>query len=117
MDAAYIDNHRPGVDLTYAEWFMMLVAYYSPDITCLVNMQSPDHIVGVRNFGHEYNHNPWWSYLFVKRTKGYEVRAIGEDCSLITKLYHWKIEIIENIIFVQTMIMNYLSCITFIRLT
>lgn len=85
--AAYIDDHRPGVDLTYAEWFMMLVAYYSPDITCLVNMQSPDHIVGVRNFGHEYNYNPCWSYLFVKRTKGYEVRAIGEDCSLITKLY------------------------------
>lgn len=85
--AAKIDNHRPGVDMTYAEWFMMLVAYYSSDITCLVDMQSPDHLVGVCNFGKEYNNNPVWSYLFVKRKKGYEVRPIGEDCTLITKLF------------------------------
>lgn len=87
LSAANICNHRPGVDLTYAEWFMMLVAYYSPDITYLVDMQSPDHLVGVLNFGKEYNSNPWWSYIFVKREKGYEVRLIGGDDNLITKLY------------------------------
>ena len=80
-------NHGDGVDLTYAEWFLMLVAYYSPDITYMVHRHSPDYLVGVRNFGQEYNYNPWWSYLFFKRQKGYEVRAIGGDYSLITKLF------------------------------
>lgn len=84
--AAQVDDHRPGVDLTYAEWFMMLAAYYSPDITYLVDMQSPDHSAGIRNFGNEYNYTPWWSYLFLKREKGYEVRSLGDDVK-IEKLF------------------------------
>lgn len=30
FNCAIIDNHGPGVDMTYAEWFLMLAAYYSP---------------------------------------------------------------------------------------
>lgn len=86
LAAAKIDNHRPGVDLTFAEWFMMLAAYYSPDITYLVDMQSPDHLAGVHNFGNEYNYNPWWAYLFLKREKGYEVRSLGDDVQ-ITRIF------------------------------
>lgn len=88
--AARVDNHRPGVDLTFAEWFMMLAAYYSPDITCLVNMQSPDHLVGVCNLGQGYSSFHYWQYLLVKREKGYEVRTISDDCFPITKLYQFE---------------------------
>lgn len=90
--AADIYSHRPGVDLTYSEWLIMLFAYYCPDISYLVDMQSPDHLVGVRNFGNEYNYNPWWAYLLLKREKGYEVRLIGSDFVKIDKLFQFEDE-------------------------
>lgn len=49
-DAADILNHSGEVNLVYNELFLMCSAFYSPDITCLVNMQSLDHNVGVLNF-------------------------------------------------------------------
>ncbi len=69
FECAIINNHAIGVDMTYAEWFLMLAAYYSPDITCLVHMQTPNHCAGIQNFGSQYNYNPWWSYIFLKRKK------------------------------------------------
>ena len=84
---AIIDNHGLGVDMTYAEWFLMLAAYYSPDVTCLVNMQSPNHQAGILNFGSTYNFNPWWCYIFFKRNQGFEVRRIGGDETNIDKLF------------------------------
>ena len=86
-ECAVIDNHAPGVDMTYAEWFLMLAAYYSPDITCLVHMQSPNHKAGILNFGSTYNFNPWWCYIFFKRSQGYEVRRIGCDETKMDKLF------------------------------
>lgn len=86
LECAFIANHACSIDIAYAEWFMMLAAYYSPDITYLVDMQSPDHSAGIRNFGNEYNYTPWWSYLFLKREKGYEVRSLGDDVK-IEKLF------------------------------
>ena len=87
FNCAIIENHSPGVDLTYAEWFLMLTAYYSPDITCLVHMQTPNHRAGVLNFGSQYNYNPWWSYLFFKREKGFEVRRIKGYETKIEKIF------------------------------
>lgn len=87
FNCAIIDNHGPGVDMTYAEWFLMLAAYYSPDVTCLVNMQSPNHQAGILNFGSTYNFNPWWCYIFFKRNQGFEVRRIGGDETNIDKLF------------------------------
>ena len=86
-ECAFINNHGPNVDMTYAEWFLMLAAYYSPDITCLVNMQTPDHKAGVLNFGSTYNYSPWWSYLFLKRENGFEVRRIREDSVRIERIF------------------------------
>lgn len=82
-DAAVIDNHNPGeIDLTYPEWFLMCAAYYSPDITYLVHMQTPDHHAGILNFGQSYNDNPWWAYVFLKREKGFEVQAMGDGTKI-----------------------------------
>ena len=86
-ECAYLDNHACYVNLSYAEWFLMLVAYYSPDITYLVDMQTPNHRAGVLNFGSTYNFSPWWSYLFFKRHKGYEVRMINGDDTRIDKIF------------------------------
>lgn len=86
-ECAFIHNHGPGVNMTYAEWFLMLVAFYSPDITCLVQMQTPNHRAGILNFGSSYNYNPWWSYLFLKREKGFEVRRIRGDETKIDKIF------------------------------
>lgn len=74
-----INNHSSGVaDLLLAEWVMMCAAYYSPDITCLVETQTPDHRAGFNNIGKDYNDAPWWAYLFVKREKGYQVISLGD---------------------------------------
>ena len=79
FNAAIINNHGPEyTDLVYGEWFMMCAAYYSPDITCLVNTQTPDHRAGFYNYGGSYNDGPWWTYLFLKREKGYEVACLGD---------------------------------------
>ena len=80
--------------MTYAEWFLMLVAFYSPDITCLVHMQTHNHQAGILNFGSSYNYNPWWSYVFLKRSKGFEVRRIREDETKIDKIF--QLEDAEN---------------------
>lgn len=41
FNTAIVNNHGPeNIDLVYGEWFMMCAAYYSPDITCLVEMQT-----------------------------------------------------------------------------
>lgn len=40
-ECALLANHESELDMTYAEWFLMLAAYYSPDITCLVHMHPP----------------------------------------------------------------------------
>lgn len=79
LNTVIVNNHEPEfTDFVYGEWFMMCAAYYSPDITCLVEMQTPDHRAGIFNFGKEYNDNPWWAYLFLKRKKGYEVTCLGD---------------------------------------
>lgn len=80
-------NHGGCPDLSYAEWFLMMAAFYSPDITCLVHMQTPNHCAGIQNFGHTYNGGPWWSYVLLKRNKGYEVRRIGSDETRIEKIF------------------------------
>ena len=87
FDSAVIDNHGPGVDMTCAEWFLMLAAYYSPDVTCLVHMQTTNHRAGIQNFGSQYNYNPWWSYIIFKRQKGFEVRRIKDDYVKIERIY------------------------------
>jgi len=84
---ADINNHGPDVDMTYAEWFLMMAAYYSPDITCMVHMQTPNHCAGILNFGASYNDAPWWCYLLLKRSKGFEVRRIKENDVRIDKLF------------------------------
>lgn len=79
-EAAILSNH--GVvctDLVLPEWFMMCAAFYAPDITCLVNSQTPDHCAGFYNFGDEYNSAPWWAYAFIKRKKGYEAIRLGSE--------------------------------------
>lgn len=79
FNIAIVNNHGPeNTDLVYGEWFMMCAAYYSPDITCLVEMQTPDHRAGIFNSGKGYNWAPWWAYLFLKRKKGYEVTCLGD---------------------------------------
>lgn len=79
FNAAIINNHDPEyTDLVYGEWFMMCAAYYSPDITCLVDTQTPDHRAGFYNYGRPYNDMPWWAYLFLEREKGYEVVCLGD---------------------------------------
>lgn len=86
-ECAFLANHASELDMTYAEWFLMLAAYYSPDITCLVHMQTPDHRAGIHNFGSRYNFAPWWCYIFFKRSKGFEVRRIGGEETKIDKLF------------------------------
>lgn len=78
--AAILSNHSAVcTDLVLPEWFMMCAAFYAPDITCLVNTQTPDHCAGFYNFGDQYNSAPWWAYAFMKRHKGYEVIRLGSD--------------------------------------
>lgn len=86
-ECAFLANHASDLDMTYAEWFLMLSAFYSPDITCLVHMQTPNHYAGIQDFGSQYNDSPWWSYLFLKREKGFEVRRIMGDETRIEKIY------------------------------
>lgn len=79
-EAAILSNHGAEcTNLVLPEWFMMCAAYYAPDITCLVNTQTPDHCAGFYNFGDEYNSAPWWPYAFIKRKKGYEAIRLGSD--------------------------------------
>ena len=79
FNIAATNNHSPEMaDFVLAEWVMMCAAYYSPDITYLVETQTPNHKAGFYNFGQSYNGAPWWSYLFVKREKGYQVFFLGD---------------------------------------
>lgn len=79
FNIAAVDNHGPEFsDLVYAEYFMMCAAFYAPDITCLVETQTPDHCAGFYNFGKSYNPNPWWPYLFLKREKGFEAICLDD---------------------------------------
>lgn len=79
QEAAMVDNHGPGVDLTIDEWFLLCAAYYAPDISCLVNIsQTPDHRAGLLHFGQGYSTQPWWHYLITKRQKGFDVRCLGD---------------------------------------
>lgn len=79
FNIAATNNHSPEMaDFVLAEWVMMCAAYYSPDITYLVETQTPNHKAGFYNFGQSYNGAPWWSYLFVKREKGYQVFCLGD---------------------------------------
>lgn len=79
FNIAATNNHSTEMaDLVLAEWVMMCAAYYSPDITCLVDTQTPDHSIGFYNFGKSYNDASWWSYKFVKREKGYQVLCLGD---------------------------------------
>lgn len=84
--AGYIASNARHVDLTYSEWFMMCAAYYAPDITCLIHSQSTDHRIGIRNFGQEYNYEPWWCYAFIARKKGFEVQRL-KDYTKINSLF------------------------------
>lgn len=79
FNTAIVNNHGPEyTDMVYGEFLMMCAAFYSPDITCLVDMQTPDHCAGIFNYGTSYNDQPWWSYLFLKRKKGYEAICLGD---------------------------------------
>lgn len=79
FNTAILNNHGPEyTDMVYGECLMMCAAFYSPDITCLVEMQTPDHCAGIFNYGTSYNDQPWWSYLFLKRKKGYEAICLGD---------------------------------------
>lgn len=83
FNAAIVNNHGPEyTDMVVGEWFMMCAAYYSPDITCLVEPQTPDHCAGFFNYGTSYNGQPWWAYVFLKRGKGYEVRCLGDNVAV-----------------------------------
>lgn len=82
-NTAILSNHGAVcTDLVLPEWFMMCAAYYAPDITCLVNTQTPDHCAGFYNFGDEHNSAPWWTYAFLKREKGYEAVRLGSDVKI-----------------------------------
>ena len=79
FNTAIVNNHEPEyTDMVYGECLMMCAAFYSPDITYLVEMQTPDHCAGIFNYGTSYNRQPWWSYLFLKRKKGYEAICLGD---------------------------------------
>ena len=79
FNTAIVNNHGPEyTDMVYGEYLMMCAAFYSPDITCMVEMQTPDHCAGIFNYGTSYNRQPWWSYLFLKRKKGYEAICLGD---------------------------------------
>lgn len=79
FNTAIVNNHGPEyTDMVYGECLMMCAAFYSPDITYLVEMQTPDHCAGIFNYGTSYNDQPWWSYLFLKRKKGYEAICLGD---------------------------------------
>lgn len=79
FNTVIVNNHGPEcTDMVYGECFMMCAAFYSPDITCLVDMQTPDHCAGIFNYGTSYNNQSWWSYLFLKRKKGYEAICLGD---------------------------------------
>lgn len=82
FECAFNANHACELDMTYAEWFLMLAAFYSPDISYVVHMQTPDHHAGVFNFGQHYNDNPWWAYIILKREKGFEVQSMGEETKI-----------------------------------
>lgn len=91
-ECARIINHSELVDMTFAEWFMMCAAYYTPDITCLVDTQTPDHKLGFCNFGASYNYNPWWAYKFIKRSKGFEVIRVDGDYVKLTGVYQFDVD-------------------------
>lgn len=79
FNTAIVNNHGPEyTDMVYGECLIMCAAFYSPDITCLVDMQTPDHCAGIFNYGTSYNDQSWWSYLFLKRKKGYEAICLGD---------------------------------------
>lgn len=83
FNTAIVNNHGPEyTDMVYGECLMMCAAFYAPDITCLVEMQTPDHCAGVCNYGTSYNRQPWWAYLFLKRKKGYEVICLGDNVAV-----------------------------------
>ena len=83
FNTAIVNNHGPEyTDMVYGECLMMCAAFYAPDITCLVEMQTPDHCAGIFNYGTSYNQQPWWSYLFLKRKKGYEVICLGDNVAV-----------------------------------
>lgn len=86
LECAYLNNHAIPLDMTYAEWFLMCAAYYAPDISYIVDMQSPDHRAGALNLGQAYNYNPWWAYFICKRSKGYEVKFLGDETK-VTSLF------------------------------
>lgn len=92
FDNAALVNHSDSIDIGFSEWFLMLTAFYSPDITCLVHMQTPNHRAGIQNLGSQYNYNPWWSYLLLKREKGFEVRRIKDDYLKIERIYQFQDE-------------------------
>lgn len=59
LNIAATNNHSSEVaDFVLAEWVMMCATYYSPDITCLVDTQTPNHKAGFYNFGQSYNGAP-----------------------------------------------------------
>jgi len=83
FNTAIVNNHGPEyTDMVYGECLMMCAAFYAPDITCLVEMQTPDHCAGIFNYGTSYNRQPWWSYLFLKRKTGYEVIGLGDNVAV-----------------------------------
>lgn len=86
-ECAIVGNHNPEADLTYPEWFVMLAAFYSPELAPLVQEQTPDSRAGVLNFKSEHYSVPSWPFLFLKREKGYEVRLIGQTDMTITDIY------------------------------
>lgn len=81
-ECAIFANHSSPLDMSYAEWFFMCAAYYAPDISYLVDMQSPDHRTGIMNLGQSYNDAPWWAYFVCKRQKGYEIKFLGEETKI-----------------------------------
>ena len=83
---AAICNHSDSIDLFFSEWFMMCAAFYSPDITCLVEAQTPDHCAGYINWGQTYNPGPWWAYGFFKRENGFEVIRLC-DYELVERVF------------------------------
>lgn len=86
LECAYLNNHAIPLDMAYAEWFLMCAAYYAPDISYIVDTQSPDHRAGALNLGQAYNYDPWWAYFICKRSKGYEVKFLGDDTK-VTSLF------------------------------
>ena len=87
FELAFVDDHGcDSIDLCFIDWFMMCAAFYSPDITCLVEKQSSNHNAGFNNVGRYYNSIPWWPYAFFKCDKGFEVVNLG-DYNKVEKVF------------------------------